>query len=87
MRKLPSLTSIRFFEEVAKHASFKDAANALCVTQGAVSRQIAILEETLGVRLFERTQKGIQLTPQGQSLVPYVATAFDRLEEGVKKLD
>jgi LysR family transcriptional regulator, glycine cleavage system transcriptional activator len=87
MRKLPSMTSIRFFEEVAKHASFKDAANSLCVTQGAVSRQIAILEETLGVRLFERNQKGVQLTAQGQGLLPYVATAFDRLEEGVKKLD
>jgi LysR family glycine cleavage system transcriptional activator len=87
MRKLPSMTSIRFFEEVAKHESFKEAANSLCVTQGAVSRQIAILEETLGVRLFERNQKGIQLTAQGHGLWPYVVTAFDRLEEGVKKLD
>lgn len=85
MRKLPSMTSIRFFEEVARHASFKDAANSLCVTQGAVSRQIAVLEETLGIKLFERTQKGIQLTPQGLELLPYVATAFDRLEEGVRR--
>lgn len=86
VRKLPSMTSIRFFEEVVRHTSFKDAANSLCVTQGAVSRQIAVLEETLGVKLFERTQKGIQLTPQGAELLPYVASAFDQLEEGVKRI-
>ncbi|MEK7919695.1 LysR family transcriptional regulator, partial [Burkholderia contaminans] len=54
MRRLPSLIALRFFEETARHLSFNRAAVSLCVTQGAVSRQIRLLEEALGARLFER---------------------------------
>jgi LysR family glycine cleavage system transcriptional activator len=54
MRRLPSLIALRFFEETARHMSFNRAAVALCVTQGAVSRQIKLLEESLGEKLFER---------------------------------
>jgi DNA-binding transcriptional LysR family regulator len=50
MRRLPSLIALRFFEETARHMSVNRAAIALCVTQGAVSRQIKLLEEALGAK-------------------------------------
>lgn len=56
MQRLPSLIALRFFEETARHLSFNRAARVLCVTRGAVSRQI---------RLFERDHKGICLTSAG----------------------
>jgi LysR family transcriptional regulator, glycine cleavage system transcriptional activator len=65
MRRLPSLISLRFFEETARHLSFNRAARALCVTQGAVSRQIRLLEDALAIKLFERDHKGIRLTSAG----------------------
>jgi LysR family transcriptional regulator, glycine cleavage system transcriptional activator len=86
MRRLPSLIALRFFEETARHLSFNRAARALCVTQGAVSRQIRLLEESLNVKLFERDHKGIRLTPAGAQLMPCVSEAFDVLERGTRQL-
>jgi DNA-binding transcriptional LysR family regulator len=86
MRQLPSLIALRFFEETARHLSFNRAARALCVTQGAVSRQIRLLEESLGVKLFERDHKGIRLTPAGVRLMPSVTEAFDVIERGTRHL-
>ncbi len=84
MRRLPSLIALRFFEETAQHLSFNRAATSLCVTQGAVSRQIRILEESLGEKLFERDHRGIQLTAAGARLLPCVTEAFDILERGTR---
>lgn len=84
MRRLPSLIALRFFEETARHLSFNRAAAALCVTQGAVSRQIRLLEGTLGVKLFDRDHRGIQLTPAGSRLMPAVSEAFDVIEHGTR---
>jgi LysR family glycine cleavage system transcriptional activator len=86
MRRLPSLIALRFFEETAHHLSFNRAARALCVTQGAVSRQIRLLEESLGVRLFERDHKGIRLTSAGSLFMPSVTEAFDVIERGTRRL-
>src|SRR5260370_26166655 len=86
MRHLPSLIALRFFEETARHLSFNRAARALCVTQGAVSRQIRLLEESLGVKLFERDHKGIRLTPAGVLLMPSVTAAFDVIERGSRRM-
>jgi DNA-binding transcriptional LysR family regulator len=86
MRRLPSLIALRFFEETARHLSFNRAAAALCVTQGAVSRQIRILEESLGERLFERDHKGIRLTAAGARLLPCVTEAFDTIERGTRQI-
>ena len=69
MRRLPSLTALRFFEESARHMSFNKSAAALCVTPGAVSRQIRLLEDALGTKLFDRDHKGIRLTKQGEELL------------------
>lgn len=86
MRRLPSLIALRFFEETARHLSFNRAAVSLCVTQGAVSRQIRLLEEALGARLFERDHKGVRLTEAGRRLLPFVGQAFDTIERGVDEV-
>jgi DNA-binding transcriptional LysR family regulator len=86
MRQLPSLVGLRFFEESARQLSFNRAARALYVTQGAVSRQIRQLEQSLGVTLFERNQRGVRLTPAGVVLNASVAEAFDAIERGTRAL-
>jgi DNA-binding transcriptional LysR family regulator len=86
MRRLPSLIALRFFEETARHMSFNRAAIALCVTQGAVSRQIKLLEESLGAKLFERDHKGIRLTQAGLQLLPCLSEAFDTIERGYRQI-
>ena len=53
-RQLPSLNALRAFEAAARHMSFTLAAEELCVTQGAISRQIKLLEGHLKVPLFRR---------------------------------
>lgn len=86
MRRLSSLIALRFFEETARHMSFNRAAAALCVTQGAVSRQIRQLEASLGVDLFDRDHTGIRLTSAGRALMPCLTEAFDIIEQGTSHL-
>jgi LysR family transcriptional regulator, glycine cleavage system transcriptional activator len=86
VRRLPSLTALRFFEESARHMSFNKSANALCVTPGAVSRQIRLLEDALGVKLFDRDHKGIRLTAEGKNLLECVAEAFDSIERVTRSM-
>jgi LysR family transcriptional regulator, glycine cleavage system transcriptional activator len=86
VRRLPSLTALRFFEESARHMSFNKSANALCVTPGAVSRQIRLLEDALGIKLFDRDHKGIKLTAQGTELLACVSDAFDSIERVTRAL-
>ena len=73
------LNALRAFEAAARHLNFTRAAIELCVSQGAVSHQVAQLERRLGTRLFHRLPRGIALTDEGQALVPVVADAFDRV--------
>ena len=63
---LPPLNALRAFEAAARHLSFKLAARELHVTPGAVGQQVKVLEERLGVQLFERLHKQLILTPVGQ---------------------
>jgi len=86
MRQLPSLNTFRVFEEVARHRSFSRAAEALNVTQGAVSRQIKQLEDYLGVALFIRTPQGLSLTATGSNLSPHLAEAFDHIERALQSV-
>ena len=60
--RLPPLNALRVFEAAARHLSFKEAANELSITQAAVSHQIKSLEDYLGVELFRRAGRGVQLT-------------------------
>src|SRR3546814_16453263 len=73
------LNALRAFEAAARHLNFTRAAIELCVSQGAVSHQVASLARRLGTRLFRRLPRGLALTDEGQALVPVVADAFERV--------
>jgi LysR family hydrogen peroxide-inducible transcriptional activator len=64
-----SLKQIRYFTAVSEYGSFRQAAFRLNITQPTLSNQVAALEKTIGVKLFERTSKGIKSTPQGRELL------------------
>lgn len=66
-RTLP-VTALRTFESSARHLSFKSAADELAVTPAAVSHQVRSLEEWLGIALFDRLPRGVQLTEKGEKL-------------------
>lgn len=79
MRKLPPLNAVRAFEVAARHISFTKAAQELSVTHGAVSRQVALLEEWLGTPLFHRSSSQLALTDAGRSYLAEVSAVLDRL--------
>ncbi|MRW94064.1 LysR family transcriptional regulator [Duganella sp. FT80W] len=86
MSRQPPLNSLRFFEAAARLGSFVKAGEELHLTHGAVSRQIRMLEESLGVALFERRNRGVFLTPQGDQLLAAVQYAFGHLNTAVEAL-
>ena len=73
---LPPLTTLSSFEAAARKLSFKDAATELNVTPGAVSHQIKALEGELGVALFDRKHRGVDLTPHGLKLFHSLERSF-----------
>lgn len=73
---LPPLDTLRAFEAAARTGSFSAAAEALNLTHGAVSRQVAKLEHWLGLRVFERQARGVGLTPEGQRMLQRTQEAF-----------
>ena len=75
--QLPPLTALPAFEASARLLSFTRAAEELMVTQAAISRQIRVLEEFLGKKLFDRHHRRIRLTPEGQRFQHSVAVALD----------
>jgi len=85
-RKLPPLNAVRAFESSGRNLSFTGASKELLVTQGAVSRHVAGLEEWLGVKLFVRTQRGIELTPKGQSYLRALSGALDQIDYATRQL-
>src|SRR6202166_3757785 len=78
-RWLP-LNALRAFEGVSKHLSFTAPANALLISQSALSRHVIALEKLIGAQLFERRPHALVLTKAGQLLLPAVIKSFDRLE-------
>lgn len=85
-RRLPPLNAMRAFEAAARNASFTRAAAELCVTQGAVSRHVAVLEDWLKVRLFNRDRHGVELTAKGSIYFRAVKGALDQIEQGTQAL-
>ena len=79
-RKIPSTTALISFEAAARHESFTKAAEELSLTQGAICRQIASLEDFLSVELFRRSRRGVKLTEAGLSYSRRVATQLDAVE-------
>lgn len=86
MRRLPPLNALRAFEAAARHLSFTRAADELHVTQGAVSRHVKGLEEVLGVPLFHRRQRGLELTREGAAFLPRLSDAFDQIARAAAAL-
>jgi LysR family glycine cleavage system transcriptional activator len=84
--RLPPLNALRAFEAVARHQSFTRAAAELFVTQAAISHQIKSLEEHLGVPLFWRNARRLELTDEGHALAPFVRDAFASLTLGIDLL-
>ena len=85
-RPLPPLLSLRAFEAAARLLSFSHAAQELFVTQSAVSHQIQKLEADLGVALFERRTRAVELTPAGVAFYARVHDAFDLLRLGTQEV-
>ncbi len=84
--RLPPLNALRVFEAAARHLSFKDAAVELSITQAAVSHQVKSLEEYLGVDLFRRAGRGVQLTEAARACLPKLREGFDALAAAVETI-
>lgn len=79
-RKIPSLQALLCFDAAARHESYTRAADELVLTQSAVSRQVKLLEDFLGLKLFRRTRHGAALTPAGVDYARQVAQRLAGLE-------
>src|SRR5215475_9992230 len=79
--RLPPLNALRAFEAAARHGSFVRAAEELHVTQGAVSRHVKLLEDHLGVLLFRRLPRGLELTAAAHKLLPSISASFEMIME------
>ncbi|MBQ4851490.1 transcriptional regulator GcvA [Pseudoalteromonas sp. MMG013] len=85
-RRLPPLNALKAFEAAARHLSFTKAAEELFVTQAAVSHQIKILEEHLGLKLFLRKNRSLLLTEEGQGYFLDIKEIFSQLIDSTEKL-
>jgi DNA-binding transcriptional LysR family regulator len=90
IQRLPrhlKLSELRVFNAVLEHRSFRKAASVLHLTQPAVTKAIAGLEETLGVQLFDRANHGVVPTVHGLSFAPRAAAIFDELRRAAQELE
>ncbi|WP_338665336.1 LysR substrate-binding domain-containing protein [Pararoseomonas sp. SCSIO 73927] len=86
MRRLPPLSALRAFEAAARQGSFKGAARELAVTPTAISHQIRLLEEQVGLRLFDRAVRKVVLTEAGAQLFPVLRDGFDAFQAAFERL-
>ena len=80
------LNGLRVLDAAARHLSFTRAADELAVTPAAVGQQIRALEDTLGVVLFRRTTRGLELTPEGGAGLEALRAGFLQFEEAVRAM-
>ncbi|KPF73834.1 LysR family transcriptional regulator [alpha proteobacterium AAP81b] len=80
------LNALRVFDAAARHLSFTKAADELAVTPAAVGQQIRALEDTLGVVLFKRMTRNLELTPEAERALPALRAGFREFEEAVRVL-
>ncbi len=83
-RRLPPLNSLRAFEAAARHQSLSRAAQELAVTHGAISRQVAKLEEFLDAKLFERKHQQVILTKKGAAYAAQLQVLFDQIQNATQ---
>ncbi|WP_448956315.1 transcriptional regulator GcvA [Labrys neptuniae] len=86
MRRLPPLNALRAFEAAGRHVSFTKAAEELFVTPGAISRQIKLLEDVLGLELFERTSRDLRIPDEAREYSTALAEAFEQINRATKRL-
>jgi LysR family transcriptional regulator of beta-lactamase len=82
-----SLNTLHAFAAAARHLNFTRAAEALCVTQAAVSHQVKLLEQQVGKPLFLRTPRGLQLSDEGVLLAAPLQQAFAQIEAALDRLE
>jgi LysR family glycine cleavage system transcriptional activator len=82
----PPLTAMRYFEVAARHRSLTRAAAELNVTHSAISHQIKALERWMGVPLFRRLNRSLELTEAGQALLPPLGEAFRQMGEAARRV-
>jgi LysR family carnitine catabolism transcriptional activator len=87
MPRTPSLTSLRLFRQVAGSSSFSETARSANLSQPALSRTIKLLEEDLGVRLFDRNSRNVHLTAAGAALLPIVERLTDDFDLAFRELN
>ena len=80
------LNGLRVLDAAARHLSFTRAADELAVTPAAVGQQVRALEDTLGVVLFRRTTRGLELTPEGAAGLAALRNGFLQFEEAVRAM-
>ena len=85
-KRLPPLNSLKSFESAARHLSFTKAADELFVTQAAVSHQIKLLEDFLGVELFIRKNRSLELTEFGKAYFVDINKVLRKLNEATERL-
>lgn len=81
---MPTLRQLEYLVAVAEHGTFGSAAEAVHVSQPAMSSQIAELEQRLGVTLFERDRRGARVTPEGEAIVAAARRVLDEAEQLVR---
>jgi LysR family transcriptional regulator, glycine cleavage system transcriptional activator len=86
-RPLPPLNALRAFEATARHLSFAKAAGELHVTPAALSHQVRGLEDRLGLPLFHRRTRAIELTEAARLIYPGIHAAFETMREAIQRLD
>ncbi|MCG9575849.1 LysR substrate-binding domain-containing protein [Vibrio tubiashii] len=84
--RLPSTKNLQAFLSTVYYLNFTHAAEALNMTQGAISRQIQTLEEIMGVQLFYRQARGLSLTPEGDKFVPLAEDIIKRLQMSIREV-
>jgi LysR family glycine cleavage system transcriptional activator len=86
-RPMPPLNALKAFEATARHLSFTKAAAELHVTPAALSHQIRGLEDLLGLKLFFRRARAIELTDAARLIYPGIQTGFENLRQAVERLE
>jgi len=84
--KMPSLRAVKAFVAAARYQNFTRAAEALCVTQGAISRQIRELEDHLGTELFDRAGRAVKLTDAGSNFYDVVQLSFTSIAQAAERM-
>lgn len=86
LRRLPPLNALRSYEAAARHLSFTRAAGELGVTPAAVSHQVKMLEDHIGIALFQRVNRQLVLTEAGEACLPGIRAAFDGLASAIDSI-